>query len=93
VPETTIKGSKVLRQAVQGKWALVTGASAGIGLALAEELAAAGANVVLTARRLDRLGALATRFKSEYGIEVRTIAADLADPAKLMRKRSARWWT
>lgn len=78
---TKMKGSVVLRQAVQGKWALVTGASAGIGVALAEELAAAGANVALTARRLDRLDALADRLKSEYGVETRTIAADLGDPA------------
>ena len=75
------KGSAVLRQAVQGKWALVTGASAGIGVALAEELAAAGANVVLTARRLDRLDTLAARLKSEYGVQTRTLAADLADAA------------
>lgn len=72
--------SKVLRQAVHGKWALVTGASAGIGLALAEQLAAAGANVVLTARRADRLEALAAKLQSEYGVEARTIAADLAEP-------------
>ena len=66
---------------IQGKWALVTGASAGIGVALAEDLAAAGAHLVLTARRLDRLDALASRLQSEYGIQTRTMAADLADPA------------
>jgi short-subunit dehydrogenase len=76
-----MQGSTVLRQSVQGKWALVTGASAGIGLALAEQLAAAGANVVLTARRSDRLEALAVRLRSEYGVEARVIAADLADPS------------
>lgn len=76
----SIQGSKVLRQSVQGKWALVTGASAGIGVALAEQLAVAGANVVLTARRADRLEALSARLRSEYGVEARTISADLADP-------------
>ena len=81
MPEIKIHSSKILHQAVQGKWALITGASAGIGVALAEQLAAAGANVVLTARRLDRLGALANRLKSEYGIQARAIAADLADPS------------
>ncbi len=64
-----------------GKWALVTGASAGIGLALAEELAVGGTNLVLTARRKDRLDALAERLSSKYKIQIEVFPADLVDPA------------
>lgn len=64
-----------------GKWALVTGASAGIGFALAEELAAAGTNLVITARRTDRLEALAARLRSSRGVQIEILSADLADPA------------
>ncbi len=63
-----------------GKWALVTGASAGIGLALAEDLAAARANLVLTARRLDRLEKLARDLSAKHGVNVETFAADLTRP-------------
>ena len=64
-----------------GRWALVTGASAGIGLAIAEQLAAARTNLVVTARRKERLDALAERLKREHQIAVEVIPTDLGDPA------------
>jgi short-subunit dehydrogenase len=67
-------------QDFNGKWALVTGASSGIGAALARELARHGAKLILTARRRDRLETLAGELKA-IGTEVRIITADLNDPA------------
>jgi hypothetical protein len=63
-----------------GKWALVTGASAGIGVALARELAKHGAKLILTARRKDRLETLSAELTAR-GTEVRIVVADLNDPA------------
>ena len=67
-------------QDFNGKWALVTGASSGIGATLARELAKHGAKLVLTARRRDRLETLAAELTAK-GTEVRSVTADLNDPA------------
>jgi short-subunit dehydrogenase len=64
----------------RGKWALITGASAGIGWALAEELAAGGTNLVLTARRRERLEALAEQLVKQHNIRVEVVPADLILP-------------
>jgi short-subunit dehydrogenase len=65
----------------KGKWALVTGASAGIGKALAEELAKGGANLVITARREDRLRSIAQDLARRHNIRAETFVADLANPS------------
>ena len=64
----------------RGKWALVTGASSGIGSALAEELAAGGAHLVLTARRRQRLTQLRKRLRTAHAVQVEVVAADLDQP-------------
>jgi short-subunit dehydrogenase len=64
----------------KGKWALVTGASAGIGVALASELAAGGTHLVLTARRRDRLEAFSRTLNAEHGVQTEIFVADLVEP-------------
>lgn len=64
----------------QGRWAVVTGASAGIGVALATQLAEGGTHLLLTARRNDRLEALASELKSRYKVQTEVCVADLAQP-------------
>ncbi len=74
------------------RWALVTGASAGLGRVFADRLAARGMHLVLTARRRERLDELAARLRGAYGIHTATISADLAregEPARLWREATA----
>ncbi|WP_319524594.1 SDR family oxidoreductase [uncultured Desulfosarcina sp.] len=60
--------------------AFITGASSGIGKAFAEHFAHSGWDVVITARRQDRLDMLSEDLEKRYGTKVTVIAADLADP-------------
>ena len=63
-----------------GPWALVTGASNGIGKALATRIAGEGINVVLVARSVDTLHTLAAELTASFGVETMVLPADLAVP-------------
>ena len=65
---------------LKNKWALVTGASSGIGKSLAVQLAQNGCNVVCTARRKERLDQLKQELEKNYSVKVETISCDLIQP-------------
>jgi short-subunit dehydrogenase len=62
-----------------GPWAIVTGASSGIGKEFARQLAASGLNLVLVARRLPLLEELGQQLSAEFGVHSRAVAVDLSD--------------
>jgi uncharacterized protein len=66
-----------------GPWAVVTGASSGIGREFAGQLAAADINVVLVARRLDVLQDLGAGLAQRYGVDCGAVGVDLSDPGML----------
>jgi uncharacterized protein len=66
-----------------GSWALITGASAGIGAQFARRLAGKGLNTILVARRQPLLDALASEIQRDHGVEATTLAVDLSEPGFL----------
>jgi short-subunit dehydrogenase len=64
-----------------GPWALIAGASMGIGAALSHEAARRGLDVVMMARGEEQLRVAATEVAEAHGVETRALVADLADPA------------
>src|SRR6202790_2658626 len=61
-----------------GPWAVITGASSGIGREFARQIAASGINIVLVARREDLLKEAGVEFSKRYGVEHRVVVLDVA---------------
>ncbi len=78
--DTELGEAVVTMRTLKGKTALVTGASSGIGEAIARRLAQDGANVVLVARSEAKLRALADALSMEHGIRAAVVVADLVKP-------------
>jgi uncharacterized protein len=66
-----------------GPWAVVTGASSGIGREFADQLAAAGINLVLVARRQAALESVGAELNRRYGVDFRVVGVDLSNPGAL----------
>lgn len=72
-----------------GPWAVITGASSGIGREFARQLAANGIHVALVARRTELLNQLGEELQRDYGVEFRVVSADLAQADSLETVRAA----
>ena len=72
-----------------GKWALITGASSGLGAEFADLLAAQKVNLVLAARRQEPMEKLASELRRKYGVDVLVEAIDLASPGAASRLKSS----
>jgi short-subunit dehydrogenase len=74
-----IKTNKSIDKNCFGPWALITGASSGIGREFARRIAASGINIVLVARREALLKEAGAKFSKEYGVEHRVVTLDLSE--------------
>lgn len=74
---------------LEGRLTLITGASAGIGEASARRFAESGADLVLWARRLDRLEAIATEIRDRHGVEVEARRVDVRDRERVASEATA----
>jgi short-subunit dehydrogenase len=72
-----------------GPWALVTGASSGIGKEFAQQIAASGINIVLVARREDLLKEVGVEFSKRYGVEHRVVVLDVSQEDFIRQLASA----
>jgi 17beta-estradiol 17-dehydrogenase / very-long-chain 3-oxoacyl-CoA reductase len=80
------QGPRLAERYGRGSWALVTGASDGLGKAFAQELAQSGFNLLLVARTQERLSRAQAELEV-HGVEVRTVCADLSDSSELTYQR------
>lgn len=67
------------------KYTLITGASSGLGEVYAEQYAQKNQNLILVARRLDRLELIKSRLIAKYPIDVKVLSADLGDALALQQ--------
>jgi NADP-dependent 3-hydroxy acid dehydrogenase YdfG len=78
IPVADLLADLAERRPLAGRTAVITGATSGIGAATARQFAAAGANVALVGRRVERLSALSTELEA-YGVAVAGVRSDLAE--------------
>ncbi len=71
------QGERIMDMGITGKWAIVCASSKGLGLGCARALAGEGVNLVMNARDGDRLHEAAEGVRRDFGVEVRTVAADI----------------
>jgi uncharacterized protein len=79
----------MISAAQYGPWAVITGGSEGVGAAFAQQLARAGINLLLVARRPGPLEEIATSIRAETGVQVRILPLDLSAPDMLARISTA----